>query len=199
MPASAPRSLLLSSRPAVLSDENLQRYARALYPVAIVLLFVPLVDVALRAFPPQFGTLQWRFATAGLILGNYGTVLLGAGLLGLTAALTGNRTVMRVLGFGALVMAAVTVALLLGFLLDAVQIRQLANPNFKRPILLSSAGAMFTGFLGTIAWITIGRSALAASRPAAAVVNRPVGRPAASPLVVGNAPPPVSAGVRESA
>jgi uncharacterized membrane protein len=171
----------------VLSDENLQRYARALYPVALVLLLVPIVDLTLRSMPPQFGTLQWRFATVGLMLGNYGTILLGAGLLGLVAALTGNRTVLRVLGIGAIVMAVLTVAALLMFVLDAVQIRRLAAANFKRPILMSSLGALFTGSLGTIAWVVLGRGALAASRAgrAAAAAARGAVRPAPSPLVVG--------------
>ncbi len=169
------------------SDETLPRYARALYPVAFVLLLVPLMDLMLRSMPPQFGTLQWRFATVGLLLGNYGTILLGAGLVGLVAALTGNRTALRVLGVGAIVMAVLTVALLLMFALDAVQIRRLAVANLKRPILMSSVGALFTGGLGTVAWLLLGRGALAASRtgrPVAAAA-RGAARPAASPLVVG--------------
>jgi hypothetical protein len=173
----------------VLSDENLQRYVRALYPVALVLLLVPLVDLTLRSMPPQFGTLQWRFATVGLLLGNYGTILLGAALAGLAAAITGNRTVLRVVGIAALVMAVFTVAALLMFALDAVQIRRLAAPNFKRPILTSSVGALFNGGIGTVAWIVIARAALAASRAgrAATAAARGAVRPGASPLVVGNA------------
>jgi hypothetical protein len=168
----------------VLSDENLQRFARALYPVALVLLLVPIVDLTLRSMPPQFGTLQWRFATVGLLLGNYGTILLGAALAGLAAALTGNRTVLRVLGIAAVVMAVLTVAALLMFALDAVQIRRLAAPNFKRPILTSSAGALFNGLIGTIAWAALARGGLAASRAGRAVAARGGARPAAAPLVV---------------
>lgn len=169
------------------SDDNLQRYTRALYPVALVLLLVPIVDLTLRSMPPQFGTLQWRFATVGLLLGNYGTILLGAGLVGLVAAITGNRGVLRAVGIGAIVMAVLTLAVILMFGLDAVQIRRLAAPNFKRPILTSSAGALFNGVLGAIAWIAMGRGALAASRAARVIAPRGSTR-AASPLVVGSAP-----------
>jgi hypothetical protein len=177
-------------RPTVFSDENLQRYARALYPVGFVLLLVPIMDLTLRSMPPQFGTLQWRFATVGLLLGNYGTILLGAGLVGLVAAISGHRTALRVLGIASVVMAVLTVAALLMFVLDAVQIRRLAAANFKRPILMSSLGALFTGGLGTIAWVVLGRGALAASRGgrAAAPAARGPVRAAASPLVVGAAP-----------
>jgi hypothetical protein len=84
-------------------------------------------------------------------------------------------------------MAVFTVALLLMFALDAVQIRRLAVSNLKRPILMSSLGALFTGGLGTLAWLLLGRGALAASRGgrAAATAARGAARPAAAPLVVG--------------
>jgi hypothetical protein len=164
----------------VLSEENSQRFIRALYPVGLLLICVPLVDLTLRAMPPQFGTLQWRFATAGLLLGNYGTIILGTALCGLVATLTGDRRVLRAVGFGAILMAVVTLALLVLFGLDAVQIRQLANPAIKRNILMSSLGAIFTGVFGAVVWLTLARAALAASRVAA----RPVARArAAAPLV----------------
>ena len=172
----------------MLSEEAVRRYARALYPVAILLMLVPLVDLALRSLPPQFGTLQWRFATAGLLLGNYGTIILGVGLLGLVATLAGDRGVLRAAGIVALVMATVTLGVLALFLLDAVQIRKLATANYKRPILTSSVGAMFTGLLGLVAWLSIARAALTASRGLAArgaAGTRDVGRPrAAAPIVV---------------
>ncbi len=165
----------------MLSEENLLRYVRALYSVGLLLVFVPVVDLALRSYPPQFGTLQWRFATTGLLLGNYGTLVLGVALIGLTAALLGDRGVLRVVGTGALVMAVVTLALLVLFALDAVQLRQLVNVNVQRQVGLSSAAAAITGVLGTMAWFVIGRSAMTASRSARPVANR---ARAASPLVM---------------
>ena len=164
------------------SEETVQRYAKGLYPIAIMLMIVPLVDLTLRAMPPQFGTLQWRFATTGLLLGNFGTLLLGLGLIGLVAALSGHRTVLRAIGFVALALAAVTLAVLVLFALDAVQMRRLVNVQFKRQVLLSSLGAMVTAVLGMISLALVGRAALAASRPAR---TAPKSRPAARPLVVG--------------
>jgi hypothetical protein len=167
----------------VLSDESLQRYTRALYPIAFLLILVPLTDLSLRAFPPQFGSLQWRFGTVGLMLGNFGTILLGAGLVGLIATINGHRGMLRVLGYLALALAAVTLAVLALFALDALQMRTLANANLKRAILLSAGGAIFAGTFGAIALFFIGRGALAASRPVGGVMKRAT-RPAASPLVV---------------
>jgi hypothetical protein len=150
-------------------------------------MLVPIVDLLLRSSPPQFGTLQWRFATAGLLFGNYGTIILGMALLGLAAALSGDRGVLRAVGIASLVMLVVTLAGIVLFLLDAVQIRRLATANFKRPILTSSLGALFTATLGAVGWLSMGRAALAASRPARAAAR---GRPAApAPLMTGGAVP----------
>jgi hypothetical protein len=166
----------------VLSDENLQRYAKGLYPLGILLLLVPLADITLRVFPPQFGQLQWRFATVGLLLGNTGTVLLGLAITGLVAAVSGHRTLLRVLGFVYLLLGIVLLAVLALFLLDAVQIRQMAAANFKRQILVSAMGAAFGGLLGTIALFSMARGALAASKPTRLPERRVKAAP--SPLVV---------------
>ncbi|GJG87929.1 hypothetical protein tb265_31100 [Gemmatimonadetes bacterium T265] len=165
----------------MLSEDNLLRYVRALYPVGLMLILVPLVDVGLRTFPPQAGTLQWRFASVGLLLGNYGTMVLGAALIGLTAAILGDRGILRIVGTAALVMGVVTLALLVLFALDAVQLRQLVAINLKRQVGLSSIGAAVTGLLGTIAWFVVGRGAMTASRSGRVVSNR--GR-APAPLVM---------------
>jgi fucose 4-O-acetylase-like acetyltransferase len=166
----------------VLSEENIQRYVRSLYSVAVLLVVVPFADLSLRAFPPQFGSLQWRFGTTGLLLGNLGTILLGIGLFGLVAALSGHRRVLRGLGYAAIVIAVIALAILAMFVLDAVQMRQLANPNFKRAILLSSTGALIAGLIGTLTCIAIGRGAIAASRPSSGGAYRP--RASNAPLVV---------------
>lgn len=165
----------------MLSEENVLRYVRALYSVGLLLVLVPLVDLTLRSLPPQIGTLQWRFATVGLLLGNYGTLVLGASLIGFTAALLGDRGVLRIVGVAALIMAVVTLALLVLFALDAVQLRQLVAVSVKRQLGLTSAGAAVTGLLGTMAWFLVGRSAMAASRSGRAVSTR---NRAPSPLVM---------------
>lgn len=173
------------------NDDNVRRYVKALYPVALLLVLVPLADLTLRTFPPQFGTLQWRFATVGLLIGNMGTVMLGLGLIGLVAAIAGQRLPLRILGYVGLVAGVVILAVLVLFVLDAVQMRRLANPNFKRAILMSSVGAMFTGLFGAAAVFSIGRGALLASRaPRLAVPKRGV-KAAPSPIVAASAAPRV--------
>lgn len=169
------------------SDGNVKQYAKALYPLTALLMLVPLVDIALRTFPPQFGALQWRFATVGLVFGNLGTILLGFGLAGLIATISEHRRALRVLGIIALVLAVLFIALLALFALDAVQIRRLATTlQLKRAILVSSLGALITGSFGVLVLASIGRGALVASRLPTRASTAP--RRSSSPLVVAGSP-----------
>jgi hypothetical protein len=172
----------------VFRDENSNRYLKGIYPVGLLLTLVPLVDIALRVFPPKFDTVQWRFAAVGLLAGNLGTVMLGLALTGLIATFVGHRKVLKVLGIVSMVGGVLLVAALGMFLLDALQVRRTVNPNFKQALTVSSIGALFTGGLGIIALFSIGVGAWVASkvtarRPAAATGRGP-SKAAPSPLVV---------------
>lgn len=168
-------------------DENSSRYLKAIYPVGFLLTVVPLVDIALRVFPPKFDTVQWRFATVGLLAGNLGTVMLGLALTGLVAVLVGHMKALKVLGIVSMVAGVLLVAALGMFMLDALQVRRTVNPNFKQALTVSSLGALFTGGLGIISLFSIGIGAWVASkvtvRRTAASGRGPV-KAAPSPLVV---------------
>jgi hypothetical protein len=172
----------------VFSDENLQRYTKALYPAAFLLVLVPLVDIALRSMNAEAGSLQWRFGTVGLLFGNLGTVVLGLSLAGLLSAISGNRKLLRAIGLIAIVLAVVLAALLVLFGLDAIQIRRLVAVPMRRGIVISTAGAAFASVMGMIALAVGGRGALVASRADRAASERRT--KAASPLVAQTAPRP---------
>lgn len=164
------------------SEETVQRFVKALYPVGAMLLLVPLADLTLRQFPPQFDTLQWRFGMVGLLMGNLGTIMLGLGLLGLVSAILDNRTALRIIGFASIALAVVVLGAMTLFALDAIQIRRLAAPNFKKPILVSSLSALFSGSFGVLTSLVLGRGALVAARGMRTGERRPK---AAAPIVVG--------------
>lgn len=175
------------------SDENLQRYAKALYPAAFLLVLVPLADITLRSFGAEAGSLQWRFGTVGLLFGNLGTVVLGLSLAGFLAAVAGQRGLLRGIGLVAVLLAIVLAALLVLFGLDAIQIRRLVALPMRRGILLSSLGAAFAAVMAMIALLVGGRGALLASRAERGVSERRT-KAAPSPLVAQAAAPRPRAG-----
>ncbi|MDF1502502.1 hypothetical protein [Roseisolibacter sp. H3M3-2] len=168
----------------MLNDDSLQRYAKGLYAVALLLICVPVADILLRSLNAEAGSLQWRFGTVGLLFGNLGTILLGLGVSGLVAALTGSRPALRAVGFVAIALAVVVFALMALFALDALQMRRLVAPPIKRQILVSSASAGFSAGFGMIALLVLGRAALVASRQTRAAAGRGAPR-AVQPLVMG--------------
>lgn len=172
----------------MLSDENVQRYVKAMLPLALLLILVPLGDIALRSMTTEAGSLQWRFGTVGLLFGNLGTIVLGLGLAGFVAAVTGGRNGLRGVAFVAFLIAAIVLALLVLFALDAVQIRRLVAIPMKRGILVSSVGATFSAMFATVALIVLGRGALVASRSAHAAAQRRT-KASPSPLVAAGAAP----------
>ena len=175
------------------SDENLQRYAKALYPAAFLLVLVPLADITLRSFGTEAGSLQWRFGTVGLLFGNLGTVVLGLTLAGFLAAVAGQRGLLRGIGMVAILLAIILAALLVLFGLDAIQIRRLVAIQMRRGILISSVGAAFAAVMAMIALLVGGRGALLASRAERGVSERRT-KPAPSPLVAQAAAPRPRAG-----
>jgi hypothetical protein len=177
-------------------SENAQRYFKALLPVALLLIFVPLVDIGLRSMAAEAGSLQWRFGAVGLLFGNLGTIILGLSLAGAIAVVTENRTLLRVIGAVSLVLALSLIALLALFALDAVQVRRLVPVPAKRGVLLSSAGAMFSALFAAVALGLGGRAALKASRVAGETAPRRT-KAAPSPLVA-TPPAPVAPRPRPS-
>jgi hypothetical protein len=173
----------------VLLDDSSHRYVKALYAVAMLLILVPLADVTLRSFTTEFGSLQWRFGTVGLLFGNLGTVVLGLGLAGLVATILGNRGVLRGVGLFSILLAVALLAMMALFALDALQMRRLVAAALKRQVLVSSAGAAFSAGLATLALAALGRGALLTSRGGRpSSVDRRAARPAPAPLVAQTAP-----------
>jgi hypothetical protein len=147
-----------------------------------MLIVVPLTDITLRSLVAEAGSLQWRFGTVGLLFGNLGTVILGLGIAGLAATLSGSRGILRTVGFVALALAVVMLALMALFALDALQMRRLVQIGARRQVLVSSAGALGSAAVGSVVLLLLGRAALVSSRAARAVAERR-GKPAATPLV----------------
>jgi hypothetical protein len=123
------------SKPPLDPDEAL---AGPLYLVAGLLVVMPLIDFAMSIGPAQFTSLQWRFASVGLLSGYTLMPLLGLAMaLGL-AVLTRQRVAQRVLIALCLTLAVVILLIAVGFLLDVLQLRTTV-PADGRPAFESAS------------------------------------------------------------
>jgi hypothetical protein len=95
---------------------------RGLYFFAFVLVFWPVADLVTNTWPPQFGSVQWRYGFMGLLAGYLHTPVLGIILALVLAYAMNHRRTLRSLSAISLVGAAGLFAVLLLFLLDVLQI-----------------------------------------------------------------------------
>ncbi len=94
------------------------------YLVGVVLVAIPLLDTAVRAWPLRAGDVAWRFGTAGILLNVLVTPLLGAWLITLAAAWLGHRRVVLTMTWLLGVVTMMLVGVVGMFLLDYIQLRQ---------------------------------------------------------------------------
>ncbi len=130
--------------------------AGPLYVVAGLLVVVPALDFALSLAAPQLSSVQWRFASVGLLSGFTLTPILGITIaLGVAG---GMRHVLaqRLLVVTCLAGSLLLLVLSLGFLLDVAQLRASVPPEgrpafsnaWQRALAKHVLSAIALGYLG---------------------------------------------------
>ena len=175
----------------MIPDESPVRYVKGLYPLAVLLTFAPLMDMAVRTWPFQPTLLQWRFGFFVALISNFAIILTGLGLLGGVAAFSGHRVMLRVVSVLSALGALFGLAVLVLFALDALQARKLSDAAASSGLLRGLASGTITSSLSAAAMAGIAwgahRAAEALSRaprrPAATTVRSPMtgAAPAAPP------------------
>jgi hypothetical protein len=97
--------------------------AGPLYVIAALLILIPVVDFALGIPRAEFSSVQWRFASVGLLSGYTMLPIAGLGLAFVISAVRQQHAVQRLLVFICLMTALVLVATTLSFVLDGLQVR----------------------------------------------------------------------------
>src|SRR6185503_13340787 len=92
------------------------------YAFAILLMATPAIDFATSIFPMQLRSPQWRFASAGLLSGFLLTPMLGIAIAMTVSAIRGHHGVQRFLAVINLLLALLFLVLLVGFVLDVLQL-----------------------------------------------------------------------------
>lgn len=147
--------------------------------IAIVIVVDQTLDVVISAAPSaKPSDVFWRFGAFGLIAGKLPFLLIADLLLVMVAAANGSRIWLRLLGSLNILMAALLAAVMLGFALDALQVRRSVRPEVVATFLYSMLRAGVTAILslGTLvtlgwgSWRAAGRRA--AERPDLLLVRR---------------------------
>jgi hypothetical protein len=159
-----------------------RRVLAGLYPVALLLILSPLVDLLSAVWPIRPSEVSWRFGTFGLITSALVTPIVGLVLLQGAAALLDHVKTLRVVSALNLVVAVLVVVGAALFLLDAVQLRGTVMKTAQQSYDLAAAKALVTALLEVCA---LGWTGMGGIRAAGAEGKRLANRDPASSLVIG--------------
>ena len=142
--------------------DNLRAYLPGLYPLGVILLLAPIVDVVTRVLPLRGWDVGWRFGALGMAFDSMITSLLGVALLITVAAFLGHVKTRRSLGALALFGGVCAVASIGLFSLDYLQLRSEVDPRTLGGFDLAALKALFEGVLATVALWFLGKRAVKA-------------------------------------
>ena len=162
------------------------------YCVAALLVFSQLGDFVSVVWPWRVAALDWRFASSGLLSGFLLTPLLGALIAIGIAAARGSSRLLRLFGIATLGAGGICAVVLLGFMLDAVQLRSSIPEEQRRSFMDASVKAFLKYVMACAASCWLG---LRAYRLGSWSAPQPVTR---STIVIGGAEGTVETPARES-
>lgn len=117
--------------------------ARPAYFFAALLVFLPLFDVFSSVWPLHPALEPWRFGAVGA-LSSYTLLPLGGMLLALITARTNDHRIFRrILGWVSAVTAVCLVIILLLFLLDYYQTRNILRTDYQHALTIATTTATF--------------------------------------------------------
>ncbi len=126
----------------------------ALEVAAGLLILLPLGDWAANVWPLRLEDFRWRYGAAGLMAGFALTPLLGVLVLAVAAALGGQRRVLRLVGWTALLTSVGLLAAVALFALDSVQVAAGIGAE-SRPVLAAGALKAAVKLLLAAGWLVL--------------------------------------------
>jgi hypothetical protein len=155
------------------------RAARFAYPLGLLLLVAPFLELAGRIWPLQWYLVQWRFQSELALVNAAPAILIGATIVAAIAWLNEDIGILKLGGLLLVTFGVVLVPVVVMLGLDAMQLRQMARAELRGSIRNNAIVAVMRGGLGALAAIGMGigvmKLASALNAPAA-----PARRPAAA-------------------
>ena len=130
------------------------------YLVSIALIAIPLVDTFTSLYPFHIGDARWRFGAVGLVSNALLLPVAGMLVAYVTAITLDQRLVRRVIGFAGYASAALCLAALILFGLDALQTRAAVRPERVASFNVAAITAALKTLLAGSTFLAFGVSAL---------------------------------------
>ena len=130
-----------------LSATQLRQLGSVIYYAAVALMINSFAQFAIQVWPLKLSELNWRVGAAGLLMDALLGTVLPLVLFTFAAFMNNDRRLLQVLRWAAIVIGVLTIALLLSFALDSVQIRAQLPQNVKGNFIKVAARASLIGIL----------------------------------------------------
>lgn len=132
----------------------------ALYPVLLLFILNPVMELVANSWPLNFGDTRWRFGFLGAILSALLPILVGLALVALVSSMLGHRGVIRAVAIAGLLVTATLIGAGLLFGLDALQVRGMVRINTRdlfdattfKTLLMTALLVPVTGWLAIKSW-----------------------------------------------
>jgi hypothetical protein len=149
------------SKSLVALSTGARQLTRLGYPIAFLLVTLPLVEVFLAVWPWQPSVPAWRVGAYGMMTRTLMLPITGLALVAITAYLLEHRWVMRTINVLSFVSAALLLAGLAFFALDVMQLRASVPERGRPPFDVTVVRATITAvlFAAVLVWLGL------ASRP----------------------------------
>jgi len=130
-----------------LSATQLRQLGSVMYYAAVALMLNSFAQFAIQVWPLKLSELNWRVGASGLLMDALLGTVLPLILIYFTAFINSDRRLLQVMRWVTVLVGALTIALLLSFTLDAVQIRAQLPQNVKGNFIKVALRACLIGFL----------------------------------------------------
>ena len=130
-----------------LSATQLRQLGSVIYYAAVALMINSFAQFAIQVWPLKLSELNWRVGAAGLLMDALLGTVLPLVLFTFAAFMNNDRRLLQVLRWAAIVIGVLTIALLLSFALDSVQIRAQLPQDVKGNFIKVAARASLIGIL----------------------------------------------------
>ena len=145
--------------------ESNKPLAAAGYLIGVLLVVLPLFDIATTVWPPHLADERWRFGALGSLSNVTLVPLLGLLLIISVATVWNHHATRRTVGALAAVFALALAALAVLFVLDFFQTRSMVRPQFKGPMTVAASAALVKHVLAIITLALLSRAGFAGPRP----------------------------------
>ena len=139
-----------------LSSTQLRMLGSVMYFAAAALILNFFAQFTIQVWPFKFTELNWRVGASGLVMDALISTVVPQALMYVAAFMNNDRKTLQLLRWVALLAGLATLALLLLFALDSVQIRAQLPQNVKGNFMKVALRAGFVGILLSTLFIWLG-------------------------------------------